>query len=269
MNNLNLDQLWDFNDPQLSEGRFRHALAASSGEEALILQTQIARTYGLRGDFSTSRSILSEIEPRVREAGPRVRSFYYLELGRSYCSAAHPTESLTPEARQEARAAYLRAIEEAHTAGLAGQAVDALHMLAFVEVEPERQLEWNRRALELAASSDQPQARKWEASLRNNSGYALHQLGRYREALAEFLLALEARQREGDPEKIRIAWWMIAWTLRALGRLQEALEIQLRLEKECDAAGQPDPYVYEELEILYREVGNEDAAQRYASKKLT
>lgn len=29
-------------------------------------------------------------------------------------------------------------------------------------------------------------AQKWEASVRNNIGYALHQLGRYEEALAEF-----------------------------------------------------------------------------------
>ena len=45
---------------------------------------------------------------------------------------------------------------------------------------------------------------------------------------------------------------MVAWTLRALGRMDEALDIQLRLEHECEAAGAPDPYVFEELEILYR-----------------
>jgi len=67
----------------------------------------------------------------------------------------------------------------------------------------------------------------------------------------EFKLALAARERDGDPQRIRIAHWMIAWTLRALGRLNEALEIQPRLERECDEAGEPDPYVFEELELLY------------------
>ncbi len=60
---------------------------------------------------------------------------------------------------------------------------------------------------------------------------------------------------------------MIAWTLRALERLQEALEIQLRLEKECDQAGEPDPYVFEELELLYRALNNGEQASFYADRR--
>jgi hypothetical protein len=40
--------------------------------------------------------------------------------------------------------------------------------------------------------------------------------------------------------------------------------MQLRLERECDAANAPDRYVYEELEILYRTTGNESRANHYA-----
>lgn len=43
---------------------------------------------------------------------------------------------------------------------------------------------------------------------------------------------------------------MVAWTPRALNRTDEALNIQLRLEREADAAKQP-AYVFEELELLY------------------
>jgi tetratricopeptide (TPR) repeat protein len=118
-------------------------------------------------------------------------------------------------------------------------------------------------------SSSQPEAKKWEGSLRNNLGYALHTLGRYAEALAEFKLALAACERDGNPGKIRIAHWMIAWTLRSLGQLEEALAIQLRLEKECDEAGEPDPYVFEELELLYRELKNDERAEHYAARKNT
>jgi hypothetical protein len=60
---------------------------------------------------------------------------------------------------------------------------------------------------------------------------------------------------------------MIAWTLRFLGRLDEALEIQLRLEKECDEARRPDPYVYEELEYLYRALKDDDKADGYAIRR--
>ncbi len=41
-----LSHLWDFTQPELSEQRFREALATANPDEALILQTQIARTYG-------------------------------------------------------------------------------------------------------------------------------------------------------------------------------------------------------------------------------
>ena len=91
--------------------------------------------------------------------------------------------------------------------------------------------------------------------------------GRYEDALAEFRLALAAHEPGGNPQKIRIAYWMIAWTLRALGRLNEAIEIQLRLERECDEAGEPDPYVFEELELLYQAINNREKAEFYATRR--
>ena len=50
-----------------------------------------------------------------------------------------------------------------------------------------------------------------------------------------------------------------------MNRLDDSLEIQLRLEKECAAANEPDPYVFEELEALYRAKGNEERASHYAA----
>jgi hypothetical protein len=49
--------------------------------------------------------------------------------------------------------------------------------------------------------------------------------------------------------------------------LDEALEIQLRLERERDAAEAPSPYVFEELELLYRAKGDETRADHYAELK--
>ena len=60
---------------------------------------------------------------------------------------------------------------------------------------------------------------------------------------------------------------MVAWTLRALGRIDEALEVQLRLERECEAAKAPDRYVFEELEILYRARGDERRANHYVERR--
>jgi hypothetical protein len=60
---------------------------------------------------------------------------------------------------------------------------------------------------------------------------------------------------------------MVVWTLRALNRNDEALDIQSRLERECAAAGQPDQYVFEELEILYQTARNESHAEYYANRR--
>ena len=121
-------------------------------------------------------------------------------------------------------------------------------------------------ALAVVLASDQPAARRWQASIRNNIGYALHQLGRYDEALDQFRQALKLREESGNARSVRIARWMIAWTLRSLGRGDEALAMQLALERENEAAGDPDGYVYEELEHLYRERGDTERAQHYAKK---
>lgn len=49
-------------------------------------------------------------------------------------------------------------------------------------------------------------------------------------------------------------------------KYEEALAIQLQLEQAWDAAGEPDPYVYEEFEPLYRALGSEPRANHYAGK---
>lgn len=264
---INLSDLWDYSQPNLSEERFRAALSAASADEALILHTQIARTYGMRGDFSQAQQILAGIKTQIQSASAEAQVRYNLELGRTYASAAHSPESQTSEVKELARFPYLRAFELAQAGKLDSLAIDALHMMTFVDTAPEEQLAWNQRAAALMQASSQPEAKRWAGSLHNNTGYALHLLGRYEDALQEFFLALAAREKDGNPRSIRIAYWMIAWTLRAMGRLNEAVEIQLRLEKEWDEAGEPDPYVFEELEHLYRALNDREKANAYAARR--
>ena len=263
---IDISKLWDFDKPELSEQRFRAALPTASADDAIILQTQIARTWGIRGNFSQAQQILADVEPQLQTASVEAKVRYYLELGRTYSSATHPPESQTNEVRELARSAFMHAFGLAQDGDLDYLAIDALHMMCFVDTAPEEQIEWNRRALALMQSSPQQDAKIWEGSLHNNTGYALHLLERYEEALLEFKLALAAYERGGNPKNIRIAHWMIAWTLRALGCLSEAIEIQLRLERECDEAGEPDPYVLEELELLYQALNDSEKANFYTTR---
>ena len=264
---IDLEPLWNFNQPELSEQRFRAALIGATPDDALILQTQIARSVGLRGDLAQAQQILRSIEAQVATASQEARARYELEFGRTLASAKHAVDSQTADIKEQARARYLRAFELAKGAQLDALAIDALHMLAFVDTAPIDQLKWGEQALALALSSSQPAGRKWEASLRNNVGYALHQLQRYDEALVQFQQAVPLRERAGDAKATRAAHWMVARTLRALNRLDEAFEIQLRLERECEAAGEPDRYVFEELEALYRAKGDNVKSDGYARKR--
>lgn len=71
-----------------------------------------------------------------------------------------------------------------------------------------------------------------------------------RPPLPPFEDALEARERIGDPARTRVARWMVAWSLRHLGVVDRAREMQLALRAELDAIGDHDPYVDEELALL-------------------
>jgi hypothetical protein len=80
-------------------------------------------------------------------------------------------------------------------------------------------------------------------------------LGRYHEALAAFELALVAYRERGERREVRIARWMIAHNLWLQKRYDEALAIQLDLERELAAEGESDPEVSEEIAELRKALG--------------
>ncbi|WP_299444505.1 hypothetical protein [uncultured Phycicoccus sp.] len=262
-----LDQWWDMSDPAGSRERFEAALAGSEGDAALVLRTQVARTFGLSGDFDRARETLSAMRDEVDAADPEVRARFWLEWGRCAASAAHDPAAITDAARAEADCSYTRAAEAAHEGGLDGLEVDALHMLAFIPTEAGERIRRGRVALALALSSDQPEARRWEAGLRNNLGYELATAGVHDAAAVELGQALALTRDGGDDEAVRIAEWMVAWNARLAGDLDTALGIQRRLEAEWEAAGSSDPYVWSELAAIHDARGDAETAERY--RRLT
>ncbi len=127
--------------------------------------------------------------------------------------------------------------------------MDALHMLALV-AEPADRLAAHHVALAWARAASDPAARDWDASLLNNIGMEHADAGDHAAALAAFEDALAARERIGDPALVRVARWMVAWSLRHLGEVDVAREMQLALRAELEAAGENDPYVDEEIALL-------------------
>ena len=120
-----LGPLWNCDKPELSEQRFRAALATANVDDALILQTQIARTDGLRGNFARARETLAAVEPQLANASAEAKVRYALELGRTLVPATHPPASQMPQVRQQAKAIYVGAFEVAKANQLAALAIDA------------------------------------------------------------------------------------------------------------------------------------------------
>lgn len=264
---LDLRAMWDFARPDVSEQRFRDRMATATPDEALILQTQIARSYGLRDRLGDSRALLQSLRPQLAGASAVARVRWHLEWGRTWASAMHDRETLPESDRETARTAFRTAADMARTAGLDALTVDALHMLPFTTTDRAQDLAWNQEALAMALASKQPDARRWEASLRHNIGVTLNELGRHDEALAMLQQALAALQQQAAPaSRQRIGRWMVASTLRRLGRIDEALAIQQRLEAENAADGTPDPYVFEELALLHAARGDTARARDYEAR---
>ena len=262
---LDVEDLWEPGDPVASEARMLVALEATQDDDALIIRTQIARTYMFRKDFARAREILSEIASDVGAAGPKAQAYYWLELGRSYASHQHPPGSQTDQTRTFARGAYQTALAISKDAGLDGLRVDVLHMFAFVDTDPPQQLSCTHKALDPALESDQPAARRWEASIRSNLGEAYFDLTQYPEALEQFGRALALRERDGAaPTIVRNAKWHIARTLRKLGQLKPARKMQQGIADEAYAENAQRHYIHDELSLLYAAFDDPDRARHYA-----
>lgn len=248
MTSVEIDALWDFSDPSLSEIRFREALAkATSDDVEAEISTQIARTLGLQRKFDEAQAVLDSLEDTV---SPRVEVRKLLEQGRVFNSSGRKAEAIQP---------FQAALDLAQQQpDLDFYAVDAAHMLG-IATEGDLSLDWNLRAIQMAKSSTDPRAQKWLGSLLNNTAWSFHDLGRFDDAHQLFLEALAYRKEHGNDETIRIARWSVARSLRSLGRLEEALEIQTALA----TSGPDDGFVSEELGELWLAKGQPQTAARH------
>jgi tetratricopeptide (TPR) repeat protein len=256
-----LDALWNFDQPVASEARFRAEAARhpAGSREASEAATQQARALGLQRRFDDADRALEAIVGALARLPARVRVRYLLERGRRDNSSGN---------RRSAFAWFEQALAASSDDVLPGAdyyRVDALHMLA-IAAPPERQLEWNRKALAAADAARDARARGWRASLLHNLGWTMHERGDYAAALAYWQQALAAREASHDLARTRIARWTVARGLRSLGRLDEAEAMQRSLAEELQAAGAPDGYVFEELAEIALARGDRAAARPFASK---
>lgn len=199
-----LDRLWDFDNPELSEQRFREAMTDEKydADERAELATQLGRAIGLQGRFEEADALLDAIDG---EDEPTIGVRIVLERGRLLNSSGHPAMAVP---------LFEQAAELGDHLGEEFLAVDALHMLAIADADHAEL--WTRSALEYASTAHDPNTRRWMVALHNNLGWSLHGAGRLTEALVEFQLAEQWAERVGTPAQQQYARDAIAECEHAL-----------------------------------------------------
>lgn len=252
------DALWDYNNPEQTEIKFRELIPTAKQSDNLSyyaqLLTQIARTQGLQYKFEDAHQTLDSVETILTDDLILARIRFLLERGRVYNSSNYP---------DKAKPLFLEALEIAEANKKDFYAIDAIHMLQIVE-PPEKQIEWANKTIELAEKSTDQRAKNWLGPLYNNTGWTYHDLKEYDRALEMFKKSLKLREESNNIYSIIIAEWCIARTYRSLSRIDEALDIQSALEKEIEEEGfEPDGYVFEELGECLLLLGEKEEAQKY------
>ena len=247
-----LRALWDFNDLDVSEARFRAQLDEETTDagRAEVL-SQLARVEGLRANYERCDVLLDEAEA-LGGATARV----LLERGR------HARSSGRPGAGQSQ---FEQAFELARASGEDVLAADAAHMIAIVD-----DMEgWTARGVEIAASSDDPGVRYWLGPLYNNVGWSRYEAGDTAGALEAFRLALASRERDDPrPYALAVARYAVGKALRASGRADEAAAMLEQCVAWATEAGVEDDYFHEELAEDYAALGRGADASDQAQRAL-
>ncbi|WFC15030.1 tetratricopeptide repeat protein [Aeromonas salmonicida] len=232
---------WNYQDPAASALRFNTLLPEARTTDLqyeLELLTQIARTHSLQRQFAEAHQLLDDIELRLTEATPRARLRVLLERGRTFNSAGDKATART-------------LFEQAWQLGLKIKelylAIDAAHMIA-IAAPLEEQSRWHQLAMELAERSQDKQVRGWLATLYNNQGWTLFELGRFDEARVFQQKCLAWHEQHNNTAKAFIARWSLARLTRAQGLHEQALTELKQLQVDMAEAGEPeDGYLFEEL----------------------
>jgi tetratricopeptide (TPR) repeat protein len=240
--------VWDFNDLDLSERRFRAALDEETEAGRAALFTQLGRIEGLRGDFVAGERLLA-----IAEALGGAESWLLIERGRLLRSSGDGPSALP---LFEAAFEKARAVDDGFLAG------DAAHMAALVgDMEA-----WTARGIEL---TDDDPGRYWLAPLLNNVGWSRYEAGDFDRALDAFKEALALRSEDPqEPHEREIARYAVGKALRALGRIDEAtgqLELAVAWATE---AGIETPYFHEELAECYAAAGRTEEARVQAERAM-
>jgi tetratricopeptide (TPR) repeat protein len=240
-----IDGYWNHEDLAATEANLRAVLPADSSGEwsttALNAVTQLVRAQYLQGKsgeaketLELARKVIFALEP-ARRGRDEIRLL--IEEGRHLCMSMMPSK---------AQVHFQQAWTSATTAGETFLAIEAAVMLSISQ-PPKFKNDWLQRAIELAEKTDVAQAKLWLAQLYLMDGWHAFDFRRFEDALKSFKMALERPRERGEMTSLILIRWCVARALRALGRNQEALDIQKELLIEVSNDGKLNGHIFLEI----------------------
>lgn len=239
-----IDGYWGSNDLAECELKIRNALPINPdgewSEAQLSALTQLVRVLNLQGKTEAARDSLILARKLILSRMPKdIKSEIrlMLEEGRHLCI------NMTPA---KAPPFFGQAWSTACDHGLDYLAIEAAVMLA-VSQPVKSQNEWLQRAIDLAEKTEDADSKLWLAQLYLMEGWHAYDFRRMDDALKYFNLALARPRQAGEMTDLIRIKWCVARCLRALGRVQEALDIQTELLNEITNANKVNGYVFLEM----------------------
>ena len=225
-------------------------VASSARDEAAFVEAaaQAASVLALLGQVDEATAWLARASERADKGAPR---------GWSRVLLARGLKAWQEERRGDAHVTFAELYEYCLQHDETVRALQAAQMASVVS-DDAQQIEWARRAIQLAARAGKP---TWEAPLWANLGWLLDTRGLHQDALQAFERAL-VLTREGEPTRLVRARseWAYAHALLRAGRLNEAQTRLDELEGVLSGmyARQRAPEVAEYLGRTLRDLGELD-----------
>ena len=247
------DKLWDYSKPDETEKKFRQLLseAERANDPSYLAQllTQIARTQGLQNRFDEAHATLDRVEKMLTDDLKLARIRYLLERGRVFNSSGKPDRAMP---------LFVQASELAIAEKENRYAIDAIHMIAIAEPDPQKQVEWNLKGIAMAQAD--PEQRGWLFSLYNNIAESYALLKDYQSALSYInkLIDFQRERGEADPYTLKDK----ARFHRLLGHPDESLAI---IQKVAETKPN-DGWIEEELAESLEALGRTDEAKPHFEK---
>ncbi len=273
---LNAVKLEDFDDlfvgnPAEIEKNLNALLpqAQALENESIYLQilSQIALAEAVQKKFVQAHETLDMAEADLVPAYELARVRILLERGRVFFQQDNTDEALS---------FFEQSYELSKENNFDRHTINAAHMIPLAVKNIDEKIHWNQVAIDLAKETTDSKGQAWLGVLYNNIAQNYIEAGLYNESHAAFEVCKKLSEEKGEVIVARGARWGIARSLRGLGKLDEALEIQQGLLEEYKIVAEKNELpeeivavgrgmVYEELTELFAEKNEPVDMKKFAA----